>query len=86
MIILEAAVHGSIELHCVIQRSVSVLLPSLVGINGVDKIIETPVSVTRYSSLATETTFPKMSIRLNQHLSYILITVMKGGFIVGMLY
>ncbi len=40
MVILEDVVCGAVELYCNAQRGLSVILPTLIDINGVDKIIE----------------------------------------------
>lgn len=46
-----------------VQRYVSIIYPTSTDTNGVDKIIKTPISVTRYNSIS------KMIIWLNQNLS-----------------
>ncbi len=88
IIILEAAVCAAVELFCIIQRRVSVIKPTLIDINGMDKIIKTPVSLTQYNS-TPQTTFSKNILKLNQHLfeteqKLNIITFTKGGFIAGL--
>lgn len=46
------------------ERGVSLTKPTLIDINGVDKIIETPVSITQYNLPAPKTTSCKMSMTL----------------------
>ncbi len=53
----------------IIQRGVSTIEPTLIHINGLDKTIETPVSITRCISAAPQTAASKMTIKLNHHLS-----------------
>ncbi len=45
MIISEDVVCGAVELYCIILRGISIIPPTLIDINGVDKIIETSVSM-----------------------------------------
>lgn len=52
VIILEAA----LELYYILKLSVSVIWSILIDIKGLVKMIETPVSVTQYSSAAPQTT------------------------------
>ena len=42
-----------VQLYCVIQRNVFVIQPTLVNINGVDKIIETVISKIQYGGEPT---------------------------------
>ncbi len=63
------------------ETGVYVIYPALIGLNGVDKIIETPVRITASSKMITHS---------NQHLSetaiHYIIGSMKGGFTAGLLY
>ncbi len=38
---------GAVDLYCIIQRGVSVILPVLIDINAMDKIIELPFTLTQ---------------------------------------
>ncbi len=67
MIILWTAVCAAVELFWIIKRSTSVIESTRIYLNGVDKIIETPVSITLCNRTAPQTAASKMIIHLNQH-------------------
>lgn len=46
ILLLENVVCGAAELYCIMERGVSIILPTLIDINRVNKIIETPVGFT----------------------------------------
>lgn len=65
---------------------------TFIHMNGVDNITEAPVSIMQHSSTAPQTAASRMSMRFNQHLSEtvsiktVIITLMRVGFITGLLY